>query len=281
MVDIVGVINRALRVKGNLIKINFIVDRRKFEAFVPDDQLFFAIKDVLLNREYEYNPEFELLNFKGKRVVDVGAHVGLYSLVASTFAKEVISVEPHPLNFRILEINKIINKADNVIPLNKALWSESATLELHEGTHTGEHSILKNSICKGHLVQSITLEELVDKFGGIDLLKMDIEGSEFEIFKRLNAHIMEKISHICMEVHLQKGEVRQIENFLISNGFDIKSFHPPIIKKQAMCQIQLKNFSALKAIRRLTYGLSNLMNKKDKTLIILFGKRQSNWTISL
>ncbi|MEM2293853.1 MAG: FkbM family methyltransferase [Nitrososphaerota archaeon] len=275
MFDVVRVVNRVLRVKGNLVKINFIVDGRMFEAFVPDDQYFIAIKDILLNREYEYIPEFELLNFKGKRVVDAGAHVGLYSLVASVFAKEVISIEPHPLNFRILELNKIINLANNIIPLNKALWSERATLELHEGTHTGGHSVLQNSFGKGYIVQSITLGEIIDEFGKIDLLKMDVEGSEFEIFKRLDANIMKKISHLCMEVHLQKGEARQIEEFLSSNGFSVMSFHPPIIKKHALYRIELKNFVALKAIRKLIYGLSNLMNKKDDTLVILFGKRSS------
>lgn len=153
MFDVIRVMNRVLRVKGNLDKINFVVDGRMFEAFVPDDQYFIAIKDILLNREYEYIPEFELLNFKGKRVVDAGAHVGLYSLVASVFAKEVISIEPHPLNFRILEINKMVNKAENISTLNKALWFEKTTLELHEGTHTGAHSILQNSPGKGyHLV---------------------------------------------------------------------------------------------------------------------------------
>ena len=118
--------------------------------------------------------------------------------------------------------------------------------------------------------------ELVDEFGRIDLLKMDVEGSEFEIFRRLEADIIKKIDYICMELHLQKGETSQIVDFLTSNGFSIMSFHPPIIKKHALYQIELKDFVALKAIRKLIYGLSNLMNKRDDTLIILFGKGRLN-----
>jgi FkbM family methyltransferase len=62
-----------------------------------------------------------LNKFKGKRVVDAGAHVGLFSLAASTFAKEVISLEPHPVNFKLLQLNLEINNTRNIISINKAL----------------------------------------------------------------------------------------------------------------------------------------------------------------
>lgn len=55
--DSIKVVNRVLRVKGNIIKIRFLVDEKKFETFVPNDQQFSIIKDILLNREYEYVPE--------------------------------------------------------------------------------------------------------------------------------------------------------------------------------------------------------------------------------
>ena len=273
MIDVIKVMNCLFRVRGNLLKINFMVDDRRFEAFVPDDALFVAVKDVLLNREYEYIPEFELLFFRGKRVVDAGAHVGLYSLVASTFAREVISIEPHPLNFRFLEINRMINEAENIIPLNRALWSKRTTLKLYEGAHTGEHSVLQDSLVRYHSVQSITLEDLINEFGRIDLLKMDVEGSEFEIFRRINSDIMEKINHLCMEIHLRKGESDQIINFLTLNGFKIKSFYPPIVKKCAMYQIKLENFKSLKIMRKLIYGVSNLLGKKDESLMLLFAMK--------
>ncbi|MCD6457783.1 MAG: hypothetical protein J7K82_02935, partial [Thermoproteales archaeon] len=110
-----------LQPKGNIVKIKFSVDERKFKAFIYDDAIAQVVREILLDRCYEFLPEFELKNFKGKRVVDGGAHVGLYSLVASAFAKEVISLEPHPITFRILEINKIINNAKNIITKENCL----------------------------------------------------------------------------------------------------------------------------------------------------------------
>ena len=64
--DIVSVANKIFRAKGNLLNIKFEVNGKLYNVFVPDDQLFGAIKDVLLNREYEYLPEFELNKFEGK-----------------------------------------------------------------------------------------------------------------------------------------------------------------------------------------------------------------------
>jgi hypothetical protein len=52
--NMVSVANNVLRAKGNLLNISFEVDGKFYRAFVPDDQLFIAIKDILLNREYEY-----------------------------------------------------------------------------------------------------------------------------------------------------------------------------------------------------------------------------------
>lgn len=132
--------------RNNLLNISFEVDGKQYNALVPDKELLFVVKDVLLNREYEYFPEFELKRFRGKRIVDAGAHVGLYSLVASTFAKEVVSVEPHPLNFKLLQLNLYRNDVQNVIPINKALWSKHETLSLYEGEErTSSSQIFKTT----------------------------------------------------------------------------------------------------------------------------------------
>ncbi len=106
--------NCILRCKGNIVRVNFEVDGKGFEVFVPDDQLFGAVKDILLNRVYEYLPDFELTNFNGEVIIDAGAHVGLFSLIASVFAKKVISIEPHPINLSLLRINKLINNVGNM-----------------------------------------------------------------------------------------------------------------------------------------------------------------------
>ncbi|TRZ49439.1 MAG: FkbM family methyltransferase [Dehalococcoidia bacterium] len=271
--NVVIIANKVLRTKGNLLNINFKVNGRSYRAFVPDDQLFGAIKDILLNREYEYLPEFELNRFKGKRVVDAGANVGLFSLLASTFAKEVISVEPHPVNFKLLQLNLDINDIQNVIPINKALWSENETLTLYAGEHTGAHTILKNAGNKKFNVSSTTLRDIIDEFGEIDLLKMDIEGGEFEVLSKLDSKIFRNIKNIVAECHLEAGGISQLEKVLKEN-FHVEKFTPPVVKKKASYPIEVKDLTNLRVFRKFVYALSTLVGTKVNTLAILFARRE-------
>lgn len=269
--------NWVLRCKGNLVKINFEVDEKQFKAFVPDDQLFGAVKDVLLNRVYEYLPDFELTNFNDEVIIDAGAHVGLFSLIASIFAEKVISIEPHPMNFGLLKINKMINDVENIILLKKALWYKKAMLNLYEGDHTGSHSVTqRKDQVKSYSVHAVTLEEVINKLGEVGLLKMDIEGGEFEVFKHVEKDLLDGIKCMSVEIHTKAGDPNQIINVLSSRNFKVEFFYPPIVKDSANSsyQIKIKDLFSVKAWRKLVYGLCSLVRVKDKSAMILFAKRK-------
>jgi tRNA G37 N-methylase Trm5 len=54
-------------------------------------------------------------------VVDAGANIGIFTLLAARKAKLVIAVEPDPENFEYLKRNVRLNRAENVVLVNKAL----------------------------------------------------------------------------------------------------------------------------------------------------------------
>jgi hypothetical protein len=60
-------ISRCLGARGKTLKVNFDVEGKRFQAYVPDDALWGPVKDILLNREYEYAPEFELRAYPKSR----------------------------------------------------------------------------------------------------------------------------------------------------------------------------------------------------------------------
>jgi FkbM family methyltransferase len=275
MIDLVSITNRVFHSRGNLLKIDFTVDQNKMRVFVPDDQLFLAVKDILLNREYEYLHDFELANFRNKIVVDAGAHVGLFSLVASSFAKKVVSIEPHPFNFNLLRINKVLNNAENIVLINKALWSKQEILNLYEGSHGAAHSVIQQRDCaKKYPVQSTTLKEIIDEFGEVDLLKIDVEGSEFEILGKIGTDILKYIKCITAEIHLDMGNANHIVDFLTSCGFRVNTFSKPLLKIFADHEIRVKDLTRLKIWRKLVYSLSSLFRLKDNSLIILFARHE-------
>lgn len=72
-------------------------------------------------------------------VIDVGAHVGLFTLKVAKKVKKVVAIEPHPLNYRFLIANITLNGLKNVIPLKLALSSYSGKAKLYlrdSGTST-------------------------------------------------------------------------------------------------------------------------------------------------
>lgn len=127
---------------------------------------------------------------KGEIVIDVGAQVGRYSIIASKLVQnegKVIAVEPEPLNFKLLEANIKLHKAENIIPINCALTDTEGYTKLWLGKTPGWHSLVPNSNINltGDFVnvRCRTLDSLLRKLGiqQIDWLKIDVEGAELMV----------------------------------------------------------------------------------------------------
>src|SRR5919108_6579842 len=83
------------------------------------------------------NHENEIMKYfspnEGDTVVDIGAHIGLYSLIAAKRvgpSGKVIAIEPDPENFKILKKNLLLNQLSNVEPLECAVYSAREKLKL-------------------------------------------------------------------------------------------------------------------------------------------------------
>jgi FkbM family methyltransferase len=117
-------------------------------------------------------------------IVDIGAHVGVISM---TFAKRhgcrVYAYEPQPLNFRRLRENIALNRLEHLItahPYAVTGNGRTVTISIDE-RNSGGGSIYKNT---GARAMSVTLQDILIAVGGrIDLLKIDCEGAEYEIFE--------------------------------------------------------------------------------------------------
>jgi len=135
------------------------------------------IKHVITDRSY--GP------FDGgeKIIVDIGANVGTFSVLASRECPHatVYAFEPCARNFSLLEHNIKANRS-NVIPIKKAVAPERgiATLYLTGGGDSGHHSLIrsKRNTVSEEKVECVTLDDIIDQVGDIDFLKIDIEGME-------------------------------------------------------------------------------------------------------
>jgi FkbM family methyltransferase len=176
---------------------------------------------------------------QGDIVVDIGAHMGRYTIISSKRVGtngKVVAIEAHPGNFEMLNRNIKLNQLTNVIPLNYAVYSKETKVKLYlpdeESGYTMHHSIMSDYIFpkyKGKTedkfieVSANTLDYLLNLKGITDVnwVKIDVEGAEFEVLKGAN-NILSNSKDIALliEVH-GKNTYEPIIDSLRSYNFKI------------------------------------------------------------
>lgn len=179
-----------------------------FDVF--EDKQSFTVRCVADElRANNYN--FENVEIRpGDVILDIGAHVGVFSIYAAKKYPEarVIAYEPSPTNYERLVRNIEAAGVTNIEPHNLAVTADGRDLELSwERGNTGGTSALRK--VNGHLVEqakSITLDTIVEqlnRFVGDDqrirFLKIDAEGCEHELLKA--ATCLDRIDYISGEFH--------------------------------------------------------------------------------
>jgi FkbM family methyltransferase len=177
---------------------------------------------------YEY-PASKILQkeLKDARLfIDVGAHVGYYTLLASKIAKEVIALEPDPFNYKLLRINLRINGISNVYALNIAASNYTGTGIFASIKSIGklltQKSNLDNNINKIK-IRVVKLDDLLLKIGkNPDVIKIDVEGSEMQVLEGLQETLRKGVKCLMIEVHSEENKAKVI-SFLKSLGYKIIS----------------------------------------------------------
>ena len=124
-------------------------------------------------------------------VVDVGAHIGRYTLSAAVHASKVIAMEPDPGSFQILDRNVRLNGFSNVVCIPKAASSKAGTRSMllaspeNTGTSTLELTWVTKALASPITVLTETLDNIVreNHVTRIDWLKIDVEGHEVEVLR--------------------------------------------------------------------------------------------------
>ena len=217
-----------------LLKIN--VPKYNYKAYCPIN------KHDFFNMTAREDEVIEQFNAKdGDIVVDIGAHIGRYTIINSKRVGEngkVIAIEAHPDNFEILNRNIKLNKLTNVIPLNYAVYSKQTKLKLYlpveEPGFTIYNTIMVNRTAseeKFTEVNANTLDNILLQQNGIshadiNWIKIDVEGAELEVLKGASS-ILSKSKDISLliEIHNLHGGTnlyRQIVEFLDIYNFKIE-----------------------------------------------------------
>ncbi|HDH44389.1 MAG TPA: FkbM family methyltransferase [Thermococcus sp.] len=142
---------------------------------------------------------------KGDVVIDIGAHVGKYSLPAAKLVGEngkVIAIEAHPENFKALQTNILLNGFKNIIALNIAAFNQDNKKLLLSGSSDTDFSLKSNLKKNSFEVETRTIDSLLREIGveKVDWVKIDVEGAEVEVLEGMKNVIYNSRPRILIEV---------------------------------------------------------------------------------
>jgi FkbM family methyltransferase len=167
----------------------------------------------------------------GDVVLDVGANVGLYTLVASRLVGDlglVHAFEPAPATADVLQHNLDLNAIRNVVVHRTAVASSSgrATLRLPVPGEPGLATIVGGAGTVVAEVSTLRLDEFLraHSLESVALLKVDVEGAELAVLEGAGELLGDSIRCILFEVLNGSTEV---QSYLAARGFRLHVVQPP------------------------------------------------------
>lgn len=195
-------------------------------------------KEIFLNNIYEFKTE----NSK-PIIIDCGSNMGLSILYFSKKypSAAIIAFEPDPFVLPYLEKNIKSNKLNNVRLIPKAVWTKETKIKFYSDYGMGGRIEIEyaNQIPKN--IETVRLRDFLNT--EIDMLKIDIEGSEYNVLKDCVDRI-HNVKNIFIEYHsFENGEqhLDDILNILKTSGFryhlkESYSQNRPFIDKVLVCE---------------------------------------------
>ena len=150
-------------------------------------------KQHLLSRkksfEYDTLNRYSNLLKKGDIVLDIGANVGIFSLLGAQVVGntgKIFAFEPSQITYNALLENLKLNQVSNIYPQKLALSNTEGTIHLNDTEDDSLNFIdTKNINTKGEIVEMKTLDNwlTINQLAKVDFIKIDIEGAEYLCFQ--------------------------------------------------------------------------------------------------
>jgi len=187
-----------------------------------DESVF---EEIFTDREY--NIIDDDIKAAQSLIVDIGAHIGCFSIYVSTLNTNVkiLAFEPSEANYKLLKENIYLNNAKNIQPKNLAVGGkeEIRVLNINNDSHNHSFYNSENKI-SDKKIQTTTLQKILRNHEKVDVVKLDCEGAEFEILRNLTEEDFAKIKIVYIEFHEFDDSMRreELKSILEKNGFQTR-----------------------------------------------------------
>ena len=207
---------------NSLKEIRIFDERIKFYDNKNSSSVYWIYDE--LKEEYHLN---ELNISDNDVIIDIGAHVGVVSTYLSKANpnSKIYSFEPSSNTFHCLTKNIKMNNINNVKIFNHGVTSDGRdiTMMMPVGNTGGSSSIYtpQNGLYYKNTIKSVSINNLIkeilitEKTDKIKILKIDCEGSEYEILNTLEPELFNKIEYLIGEFHtIKDDEIRTPKKLL-------------------------------------------------------------------
>jgi FkbM family methyltransferase len=192
-----------------------------------------AFWQVFVEKEYDIK-----IDFQPKLIIDGGANIGCAVLwFRKKFPEaQIIAIEPEESNFKILQKNT--EKLKNIKIIQAGIWNKNASLKIkNSGLGNWGFETKESADNDKNSTAAITIDKILADSGyeEIDILKLDIEGSEKEVFESGYENWLGKTKVIIIELHerMRKGAEKSFYSAIEKYNFkkEIKGENIILIKK--------------------------------------------------
>lgn len=179
---------------------------------------------------HEYRIIDEVIRNAVCPIIDVGAHAGFFTLYARSLNKdvEIFALEPAPANLEALRGHVSDNQVSGVqiVPAALAGVSGKRHLVLSADSHNHYLQDMYAEPVNSSLVAAYSFADFVGHYDikKISLLKMDIEGGEYEVFDSISESDLSMVANIFLEYHVSREKSKEIEEKLRISGFGVQVF---------------------------------------------------------
>ncbi|MCE3260749.1 MAG: FkbM family methyltransferase [Bacteroidetes bacterium] len=146
-----------------------------------------------------------------KLVIDAGANIGYTAVLFANWwpQSKIISIEPDTENFHLAVKNT--SAYSNIEVIHGGLWTKTIDLQIEAGQEDGfvvREVKNKMAILKENLTKGISIDEILKRYKAsqIDFLKMNVEGSEKEIFSANYKNWLPDTKVMLIELHDGKNQ---------------------------------------------------------------------------
>ncbi len=168
-----------------------------------------------------------------KVVIDAGANIGVFSIYASLKnVDKIYAIEPFPETMLRLKINIDRNNLGSIVQtIELALAGDTGTrnMVLRGVGYSQSAALLSIDNPTGTQVKVSTLADFLTQIdcGEVDMLKLDIEGAEYEVFQSSSVETLRKIKSIFIEYHPSSSSIQNLASKerlfekILSSGFEL------------------------------------------------------------